>query len=160
MSTESAQGGRSTGLPGLAWDSGLPVFLPDLGKGSRFLRSESALQVGINRGLIGFSRATGDVGNSSTHAADVGGFVGVNSGYIFSSEATGQFGPVPLGGLTAPEVTRHGIEVFAICARNETKTDTPIRTKTREILMTKAFEKESKNYLRQLRRNALIEPGK
>ena len=30
---------RGTGLPGLAWDSGLPVFMPDLGKGSRFLRS-------------------------------------------------------------------------------------------------------------------------
>jgi len=42
---------RGTGLPGMAWDSGLPVFLPDLGKGSRFLRSESAVQVGINRGF-------------------------------------------------------------------------------------------------------------
>lgn len=42
---------RGTGLPGMAWDSGLPVFLPDLGKGSRFLRSHSALQVGINRGF-------------------------------------------------------------------------------------------------------------
>jgi hypothetical protein len=42
---------RGTGLPGQAWDSGLPVFMPDLGKGSRFLRSASALQVGINRGF-------------------------------------------------------------------------------------------------------------
>jgi hypothetical protein len=42
---------KGTGLPGLAWESGLPVFMPDLGKGARFLRSDSAVKVGINRGL-------------------------------------------------------------------------------------------------------------
>ena len=40
-----------TGLPGLAWESGLPVFLPDLGKGGRFLRADGAQKVGINRGF-------------------------------------------------------------------------------------------------------------
>ncbi len=40
-----------TGLPGLAWESGLPVFMDDLGKGGRFLRADSALKVGINRGF-------------------------------------------------------------------------------------------------------------
>jgi hypothetical protein len=40
-----------TGLPGLAWQSGLPVFMDDLGKGGRFLRADSAQQVGINRGF-------------------------------------------------------------------------------------------------------------
>ena len=67
---------------------------------------------------------------------------------------------VPLGELTAPEVTRHGIEMFAICSKTETKTDTPGRRKARETLMTKRFDQESNRYLRQLRRNALIEPGK
>ena len=42
---------RGNGLPGLAWASGLPVFMPDLGKGGRFVRSDSAVKVGINRGL-------------------------------------------------------------------------------------------------------------
>lgn len=42
---------RGSGLPGLAWESGLPVFMPDLGKGTRFLRSDSAVKVGINRGF-------------------------------------------------------------------------------------------------------------
>lgn len=42
---------RGTGLPGLAWDSGMPVFMGDLGKGARFLRAQSALKVGINRGF-------------------------------------------------------------------------------------------------------------
>lgn len=67
---------------------------------------------------------------------------------------------IPLGQLTAPEVTRHGIEMFAICAKAETKTDTPGRRAARDTLMTKQFEQESKRYLRQLRRSALIEPGK
>lgn len=42
---------KGTGLPGLAWESGLPVFMDDLGKGGRFLRADSALKVGINRGF-------------------------------------------------------------------------------------------------------------
>jgi hypothetical protein len=39
------------GLPGLAWQKQAPVFLPDLGKGSGFLRADSAVKVGINRGF-------------------------------------------------------------------------------------------------------------
>jgi peptidyl-prolyl cis-trans isomerase SurA len=67
---------------------------------------------------------------------------------------------VPLGQLTAPEVTRHGVEMFAVCAKVASKDDSPLRKKARETLMSERFEKESKRYLRQLRRNALIEPGK
>jgi len=40
-----------TGLPGRTWESQAPVFMPDLGRGSGFLRSESAVKVGINRGF-------------------------------------------------------------------------------------------------------------
>ena len=67
---------------------------------------------------------------------------------------------VPVGELTPPEVTRHGIEVFAVCSKNESKTNSAVRTKALEDLQTKAFERESKKYLRQLRKNALIERGK
>ncbi len=42
---------RGHGLPGQAWDSGLPVFIEDLGHSQRFLRADSARQVGINRGV-------------------------------------------------------------------------------------------------------------
>ncbi len=42
---------KGFGLPGLAWDSGLPVVMPDLGKSTRFLRADSARKVGINRGF-------------------------------------------------------------------------------------------------------------
>jgi peptidyl-prolyl cis-trans isomerase SurA len=67
---------------------------------------------------------------------------------------------VPVGELTPPEVTRHGVEVFAVCSKQESKADSAVRTKAREELQTKLFETESKKYLRQLRKNALIEPGK
>lgn len=40
-----------TGLPGQAWQQQAPVFLPDLGRAGGFLRSDSAVKVGINRGL-------------------------------------------------------------------------------------------------------------
>lgn len=42
---------RGTGLPGRAWESQAPVFMPDLGRGSGFLRADSAVKVGINRGF-------------------------------------------------------------------------------------------------------------
>jgi hypothetical protein len=42
---------RGTGLPGLVWDSGMPVIMEDLDRGRRFLRWESAERVGINRGV-------------------------------------------------------------------------------------------------------------
>ena len=42
---------RGHGLPGMAWESGLPMFQEDLGRGSGFLRGDSAVKVGINRGL-------------------------------------------------------------------------------------------------------------
>ena len=39
------------GLPGMAWQMQQPVFMEDLGKGSGFLRADSAVKVGINRGF-------------------------------------------------------------------------------------------------------------
>ena len=42
---------RGHGLPGLCWGSGMPVFLDDLGKASGFLRGDSAVKIGINRGF-------------------------------------------------------------------------------------------------------------
>jgi len=42
---------RGTGLPGLAWQQRAPVFMEDLGRGSGFLRADSAVKVGINRGF-------------------------------------------------------------------------------------------------------------
>ncbi len=47
--SRSTQFRRGTGLPGLTWERQAPVFLDNLGKGSGFLRADSAVRVGINR---------------------------------------------------------------------------------------------------------------
>jgi peptidyl-prolyl cis-trans isomerase SurA len=64
---------------------------------------------------------------------------------------------VPVGQLTAPEVTRLGVEMFALCAKQESKSDTPGKRKARESVYAERFEKTSKRYLEQLRRAAMIE---
>ena len=64
---------------------------------------------------------------------------------------------VPVGQLTTPEVTRHGVEMWAICGKQDSKADAPIKKQTREALATQRFEQQSKAYLKRLRSEALIE---
>ena len=64
---------------------------------------------------------------------------------------------VPIGQLTAPEVTKLGVEMFAVCAKQESKSDTPGKRKAREAIYAERFEQQSKVYLQRLRREALIE---
>ncbi|MGH6769435.1 MAG: SurA N-terminal domain-containing protein [Xanthobacteraceae bacterium] len=64
---------------------------------------------------------------------------------------------IPIGQMTPPEITKHGIEMFAICAKNETKADSPGKRETRDEIFAKRFERESERYLQKLRRAALIE---
>ena len=64
---------------------------------------------------------------------------------------------VPVGQLTAPEVTRHGVEMWAICSKQDSKADAPAKKQAREALATERFEQQSKTYLQRLRREALIE---
>ncbi len=42
---------RGEGLPGIVWDSGMPVVIPDLGHNRRFLRRDEALRAGLCTGL-------------------------------------------------------------------------------------------------------------
>jgi len=62
-----------------------------------------------------------------------------------------------IGHLTAPEITSQGVELFALCERKETKTETPEKRDAREKLFTDTFQAKAKNYLRELRRQAMIE---
>jgi peptidyl-prolyl cis-trans isomerase SurA len=65
---------------------------------------------------------------------------------------------VEVGRLTAPEVTKFGIEMFAICARKESAADnSPIRRQVRESIMAKRYEERSKQYLQEIRRGAMFE---
>jgi peptidyl-prolyl cis-trans isomerase SurA len=67
---------------------------------------------------------------------------------------------VPVGQLTAPEITTLGIEMFAVCAKDPSKSDNSAGKKqAKETLFNQKFEQQSKRYLQELRRQALIEPG-
>lgn len=63
----------------------------------------------------------------------------------------------PVGHLTAPEVTRQGIEMVALCARKAASGDTPQQRQVREKLYAEKFEARSKAYLSDIRKAAMIE---
>ena len=64
---------------------------------------------------------------------------------------------IPVGQLSAPEVTRLGVELYAVCARHDSKADTPGKKQAREAVYAERFEQQSKQYIQRLRREALIE---
>jgi peptidyl-prolyl cis-trans isomerase SurA len=63
----------------------------------------------------------------------------------------------PIGHLTAPEVTKQGIEMVALCERKQTTVDTPKKKEIREKMYNAKFEAKSKAYLEQVRKAAMIE---
>ena len=63
-----------------------------------------------------------------------------------------------IGGLTAPEVTQQGIEVYALCGKKQADADNaPAKREMREELMKEQFESHSKRYIKELRSQAMIE---
>jgi len=62
-----------------------------------------------------------------------------------------------VGHLTAPEVTTQGIELFALCEKKETKAETPEKREIRDKMFSDQFQSKANNYLRELRRQAMIE---
>lgn len=63
----------------------------------------------------------------------------------------------PIGHLTAPEVTKQGIEMVVLCARKPTLIDTPKKREIREKMYTEKYEKTQKAYLEEIRKAAMIE---
>lgn len=63
----------------------------------------------------------------------------------------------PIGHLTAPEVTRAGIEMVVLCSRKPTTIDTPKKREIREKMYQEKYEKTQKAYLDELRKAAMIE---
>jgi peptidyl-prolyl cis-trans isomerase SurA len=62
-----------------------------------------------------------------------------------------------LGHLTPPEATPQGVELFAVCDKKETTTETPEKRAARDKLFGDRFQAASRKYLRELRRAAMIE---
>jgi peptidyl-prolyl cis-trans isomerase SurA len=79
-----------------------------------------------------------------------------NSGEL-SAELRKVLDAVPIGQLTAPEITKHGIEMWAICGKQDSKADSASKRQAREKMFSERFEQQSKTYLQRLRREALIE---
>jgi peptidyl-prolyl cis-trans isomerase SurA len=63
----------------------------------------------------------------------------------------------PIGHLTPPEVTKQGVEMVALCARNPTTVDTPKKKEIREKMYVEKYEAKSKAYLQECRKAAMIE---
>jgi peptidyl-prolyl cis-trans isomerase SurA len=65
---------------------------------------------------------------------------------------------IEVGRLTPPEITKFGVEMFAICAKKESSADnTPGKRQARESVMAQRYEQRSKQYLQELRRGAMLE---
>ena len=63
----------------------------------------------------------------------------------------------PVGHLTAPDVTGQGLQMFALCDKKESKTDSPLKRETRQQLFAKRYDAEAKRYLDEIRKQAMIE---
>ena len=63
----------------------------------------------------------------------------------------------PIGHLTAPEVTKQGVEMVVLCGRKQTTVDTPKKKEIRDKMYNEKFEAKSKAYLDQVRKAAMIE---
>lgn len=64
---------------------------------------------------------------------------------------------IPVGHLTAPEVTAQGLQMFAVCDKRASKTDSPLKREVRQQIYAKRFDSESKKYLDEIRKQAMIE---
>lgn len=64
---------------------------------------------------------------------------------------------MPIGHLTAPEVTKAGIEMVVLCSRKPTMIDTPKKREIREQMYQQKYEKTQKAYLDEIRKAAMIE---
>ena len=62
-----------------------------------------------------------------------------------------------IGHLTPPEQTAEGVQMFAVCSKKETKTDTPGLREVRDEIFQQKFGAKAKHYLDDLRRAAMIE---
>jgi peptidyl-prolyl cis-trans isomerase SurA len=62
-----------------------------------------------------------------------------------------------VGRLTPPETTAEGVQMFAICGKKETKSDTPEMREIRDQMLQQKFGAKAKRYLDSLRRAAMIE---
>lgn len=64
---------------------------------------------------------------------------------------------IEIGKLTPPEATSGGVELFALCRKERTTSDTPSKKEIRDELFQARFQEQSKRFLAELRKQAMIE---
>jgi peptidyl-prolyl cis-trans isomerase SurA len=64
---------------------------------------------------------------------------------------------VEVGKVTPPEITEGGVEVFALCEKKETNSDSPTKRKVRDEIFQRRFQSRADAYLKELRAQAMIE---
>ena len=64
---------------------------------------------------------------------------------------------IQVGHLTNPEVTEQGLQMFALCDKKESKTDSPLKSQVRQELFAKRYSAEAQKYLDEIRKQAMIE---
>lgn len=62
-----------------------------------------------------------------------------------------------VGHLTTPEVTAQGLQMFALCSKKESTAESSAKREVREEIYTKRFQAESKKFLDEIRKQAMIE---
>jgi peptidyl-prolyl cis-trans isomerase SurA len=62
----------------------------------------------------------------------------------------------PVGQMTAPEVTRQGVEMVVLCSRNPS-TETPEKKAARDKLYSEKYDAQAKKYLDEARKSSMIE---
>ena len=62
-----------------------------------------------------------------------------------------------VGRLSSPDVTAQGLQMFALCDKKETTAESPAKRELREKIFSSRFDAESKKYLEEIRRQAMIE---
>jgi len=75
----------------------------------------------------------------------------------FSAQLREILDKIEIGKLTTPEVTAQGIQMFAVCERKATTADSPVKRQLREEMFNKRYEAQSKKFLDEIRRQAMIE---
>ncbi|HEY6026156.1 MAG TPA: SurA N-terminal domain-containing protein [Pseudolabrys sp.] len=66
-------------------------------------------------------------------------------------------GGIELGHLTQPEPTDQGLQMFAVCGKKQNNSDTPAKRQARDQIFNQRFEVESKKFLDEIRKQAMIE---
>ena len=62
-----------------------------------------------------------------------------------------------VGQVSTPDATPQGLEMFALCEKKATKTETAEKRQLKEKVFSERFDKEAKKFLEETRRSAIIE---